>query len=60
MTTTKGVQRVEEMDENGRSLERNLAKEMGLVQPPEQSGRGQWELTEKGRPGPLIKFNATI
>jgi len=28
---------------------RNTARNMGLIKPPEQSGRGNWELTEKGR-----------
>jgi hypothetical protein len=34
---------------------RNTAKNMGLIKPPEESGRGFWELTEKGR---LWKFDS--
>ena len=28
---------------------RNTARNMGLIKPPGESGRGNWELTEKGR-----------
>jgi hypothetical protein len=28
---------------------RNTARNMGLIKPPDESGRGNWELTEKGR-----------
>ncbi len=28
---------------------RNTARNMGLIKPPEESGRGNWELTEKGQ-----------
>jgi hypothetical protein len=41
----KGVPRWMKMVE----FARNLGKDMGLVKPPQQSGRGQWELTEKGQ-----------
>jgi hypothetical protein len=41
----KGVPRWMKMVE----FARNLAKEMGLIKPTQQSGRGQWELTEKGQ-----------
>jgi len=34
---------------------RNTAKNMGLIKPPNESGRGNWELTEKGR---LWKFDS--
>jgi hypothetical protein len=28
---------------------RNTARNMGLIKPPDESGRGNWEATEKGR-----------
>jgi predicted type IV restriction endonuclease len=45
LTTTANVPRWQ----HNVAWARNLAKDRGLIKPPEESGRGYWELTELGK-----------